>query len=74
MLKKKIPLTGLEPVLSALRGRRVNQLHYSGKLSKAHRLSVTSDDDYTHLAGLSQSIVSFENKRLLKIQSLYKNA
>jgi hypothetical protein len=26
-----VPLTGLEPVLSALRGRRVNHLHYSGK-------------------------------------------
>ena len=28
----KVPLTGLEPVLSALRGRRVNHLHHSGKL------------------------------------------
>ena len=26
----EVPLTGLEPVLSALRGRRVNHLHYSG--------------------------------------------
>ena len=26
----KVPLTGLEPVVSALRGRRVNHLHYSG--------------------------------------------
>lgn len=33
LLKNKIvPLTGLEPVVSALRGRRVNHLHYSGKL------------------------------------------
>ena len=30
-LKVRIPLTGLEPVVSALRGRRVNHLHYSGK-------------------------------------------
>jgi hypothetical protein len=30
-----IPLTGLEPVLSALRGRRVNQLHYSGIVERA---------------------------------------
>jgi hypothetical protein len=29
--KIKVPLTGLEPVVSALRGRRVNHLHYSGK-------------------------------------------
>jgi hypothetical protein len=28
--KVKVPLTGLEPVLSALRGRRVNHLHHSG--------------------------------------------
>ena len=28
----RIPLTGLEPVLSALRGRRVNHLHHSGKI------------------------------------------
>lgn len=27
-----VPLTGLEPVVSALRGRRVNHLHHSGKL------------------------------------------
>ena len=27
----RVPLTGLEPVVSALRGRRVNHLHYSGK-------------------------------------------
>src|ERR1043165_8929272 len=32
MMKEKVPLTGLEPVLSALRGRRVNHLHHSGKL------------------------------------------
>ena len=31
-LKFTVPLTGLEPVLSALRGRRVNHLHHSGKL------------------------------------------
>ena len=31
-MKEKVPLTGLEPVLSALRGRRVNHLHHSGKL------------------------------------------
>ena len=26
-----VPLTGLEPVLSALRGQRVNHLHHSGR-------------------------------------------
>lgn len=30
-VERKVPLTGLEPVVSALRGRRVNHLHYSGK-------------------------------------------
>src|SRR6185503_21297604 len=28
----RVPLTGLEPVVSALRGRRVNHLHYSGRI------------------------------------------
>ena len=30
IVEGKIPLTGLEPVVSALRGRRVNHLHHSG--------------------------------------------
>jgi hypothetical protein len=34
-LHSKVPLTGLEPVVSALRGRRVNHLHYSGKRSSS---------------------------------------
>lgn len=34
--KIKVPLTGLEPVLSALRGRRVNHLHHSGKLCTSY--------------------------------------
>ena len=32
--EEKVPLTGLEPVVSALRGRRVNHLHYSGILNR----------------------------------------
>ena len=35
LLEVRIPLTGLEPVVSALRGRRVNHLHYSGKYQRS---------------------------------------
>ena len=60
-LHSKVPLTGLEPVVSALRGRRVNHLHYSGKEQRS-RFSIHSL--FHHRNGTPRWWSSIENERV----------
>ena len=41
-----VALTGIEPVLSALRGQRVNQLHHSAIYLKANNEPLNSQSEF----------------------------
>jgi hypothetical protein len=58
---------GLEPGLSALRGRRVNQLHHDARTGR--NLSVAIDKIIAGLEGIFVGMVE-ENRQLEKQQSV----